>query len=84
MHTDMHTYSHMHAHVHAAIKPGDLQATLHAQLGSWLERQQHLRQMPILASPMAHPAPVLFFGRAAVSFGALAVVLAVGSVLKDL
>lgn len=79
-----HTHSHRHAHMRAAITMVDLQATLHAQLGSWLERQQHLHQMPILASPMAHPAPVLFFGRAAVSFGALAVVLAVGSVLCTL
>ena len=58
-----------------------LQATLHARLASWLEQQQHVYQVPILASPTAHPTPVLLFGKAAVSFGALAVVLTVDSIL---
>lgn len=58
-----------------------MQATFHARLASWLEQQQHVYQVPILASPTAHPPPVLLLGKAAVSFGALAVVLAVRSVL---
>ncbi len=54
-----------------------MQATVHANLGSWLEAQQEQHHMPILATPTAHPASVLLFGRAAVSFGALTVVLVV-------
>lgn len=54
-----------------------MQATVHANLGSWLEAQQEQHHVPILATPTAHPASVLFFGRAAVSFGALTVVLVV-------
>ena len=54
-----------------------LQATFHANLGSWLQQQQQRQQVPILTSSTAHPASVLFFGKAAVSFGALAVVLVV-------
>ncbi len=60
-----------------------MQATVHANLGSWLEAQQEQHQVPILATPTAHPASVLFFGRAAVSFGALTVVLVVSGFLTD-
>lgn len=60
-----------------------MQATVHANLGSWLEAQQEQHQVPILATPTAHPASVLFFGRAAVSFGALTVVLVVSDFLTD-
>jgi len=58
-----------------------MQPTVHANLGSWLEAQQEQHHVPILATPTAHPASVLFFGRAAVSFGALTVVLVVGCFL---
>jgi len=54
-----------------------MQATVHANLGTWLEAQQEQRHVPILATPTAHPASVLFFGKAAVSFGALTVILVV-------
>ena len=67
-------------HLQAAMERC-LQATFHARLASWLQQQQHKYQVPILTSPTAHPAAVLLLGRAAASFGALAVVLAVGSVL---
>ena len=91
-HTHTHARTAIQCHVHVRIqlyvyKPASsdkmfvLQATLHALLASWLEQQQHMYQVPILASPTAHPTPVLLLGKAAVSFGALAVVLAVGSVL---
>ena len=58
-----------------------MQATVHANLGSWLEAQQEQHHVPILATPSAHPASVLFFGKAAVSFGALTVVLVVSCFL---
>ena len=52
---------------------------MHANLGSWLEQQQEQHRVPILATPTAHPASVLFFGKAAVSSGALTVVLVVST-----
>lgn len=58
-----------------------MQATVHANLGSWLEQQQEHHHVPILATPTAHPASVLFFGKAAVSFGALTVVLVVSQAI---
>ena len=60
-----------------------MHATLHANLGSWLEAQQEQHHVPILATPTAHPVSVLFFGRAAVSFGGLTVVLVVSGFLAD-
>lgn len=54
-----------------------VQSILHADLGSWLQQQQDIHALPLLASPTSHPTLVLHFGRASVSFGALAVVLAV-------
>ena len=58
-----------------------MQATVHANLGSWLEAQQEQHHVPILATPKARPTSVLFFGKGAVSVGALTVVLVVSCFL---
>ena len=58
-----------------------MQGTLHANLGRWLQQQQHTPDEAVLVGPAAHPTLVLTFGKASVSFGALVVVLTASHLL---